>query len=422
MSKNQRTIIFCVVIILVASCTAPTSNLPTPSATVQSDLPPLPEVSISRHPQPEDYSRINIYTEPPTYDPNSTEQWQMDLRSSNLTGFDLSKSKNDLLHADFDSRTKWPSQNKMPADFDWQKIMEINKDPGLGIRNLHQQGIDGSGVGIAIIDQPLLVDHVEYNDKIRLYEEINVTPDNKAAMHGAAVASIAVGKTVGIAPNADLYYIGSWTGDWGTGPNNNFTWNFTYYAQSVRRILEINQGLPEGRKIRVIAMQVGWDPSQMGYDEITAAVNEAKAEGILVVSSNLYETYGWHFQGLGKEPLADPNNFLSYGPGLWWQERFYEQDLPADTLLVPMDSRTTASPTGTEDYVFYREGGWSWSIPYIAGTYALAAQVKPDITPEEFWETALQTGRTIQLQHDGKEYEFGVILDPQALIEELKSK
>jgi hypothetical protein len=91
-------------------------------------------------------------------------------------------------------------------------------------------------------------------------------------------------------------------------------------------------------------------------------------------------------------------------------------------LLVPMDSRTTASPTGTEDYVFYRQGGWSWSIPYLAGMYALAVQVKPEITPEAFWETALETGRTIHIGHNGKDYEFGVILDPQALIEAIRDK
>jgi hypothetical protein len=67
-------------------------------------------------------------------------------------------------------------------------------------------------------------------------------------------------------------------------------------------------------------------------------------------------------------------------------------------------------------------GGWSWSIPYLAGMYTLAAQVIPDITPKEFWDAALKTGKTIPIQHDGKEYQFGVILDPQGLIEELKSK
>jgi hypothetical protein len=48
--------------------------------------------------------------------------------------------------------------------------------------------------------------------------------------------------------------------------------------------------------------------------------------------------------------------------------------------------------------------------------YALAWQVDPGITPQEFWSAALQTGRTIQIEHNGKQYSFGVILDPQALI------
>jgi hypothetical protein len=87
-----------------------------------------------------------------------------------------------------------------------------------------------------------------------------------------------------------------------------------------------------------------------------------------------------------------------------------------------MDSRTTASPTGKGDYVFYAQGGMSWAVPYLAGLYALAVQVKPDITPEEFLKEARKTGRTIQIQRDGKEYEFGIILDPRALIEEIKNK
>jgi hypothetical protein len=87
-----------------------------------------------------------------------------------------------------------------------------------------------------------------------------------------------------------------------------------------------------------------------------------------------------------------------------------------------MDSRTAASPTGNEDYAFMRAGGLSWTIPYAAGMYALAAQVRPDITPEVFWETALNTGTTIQVQQDGKEHDLGVILNPRALIEAIKVK
>jgi hypothetical protein len=86
-----------------------------------------------------------------------------------------------------------------------------------------------------------------------------------------------------------------------------------------------------------------------------------------------------------------------------------------------MDSRTTASPTGIDNFVFYREGGWSWSIPYIAGLYALAAQANPEITPEEFWFTALKTGKVVQIRHDGVNYPLGPIIDPVALVMAIKS-
>jgi hypothetical protein len=85
-----------------------------------------------------------------------------------------------------------------------------------------------------------------------------------------------------------------------------------------------------------------------------------------------------------------------------------------------MDSRTTASPTGNTEYVFYREGGWSWSIPYIAGVYVLACQADPEITPDRFWQTAMKTGRTVSIQHEGKTYSLGPIIDPVALIDAIR--
>ena len=398
---------------LMASCAAPVPGPP--------DLPLLPDIRIVRHPAPVDYSGFNVFTSPPVYDPNSNDYWQVDLRSSDLTKLDLSKSTNDLLYADFDSKTQWPASYKMPVDFDWQKIMEIGKDPGLGMRSLHAEGITGKGIGIAIIDQTLLVDHMEYKDRIRAYEEAeDITGGwREVQMHGPAVASLAVGKSVGVAPQADLYYVA--TGDCG-GATSFQDMDFSCRAKAIRRIVEINKGLPENRKIRVLSMSIGWDPQSKGYDKITAAVNEAKEAGIFVLSTSLSLTYDLSFHGLGRSPLADPNNFWSYTPGLWWQADFYQRGFSSPTLMVPMDSRTTASPTGTEDYVFYRQGGWSWAIPYIAGTYALAVQVKSDITPEQFWDTALNTGKTIQIGHQGKDYEFGVILDPQALIEAIRNK
>lgn len=414
MSNNYRMIVLIALAGLAVSCAAPTTQV-----TDMSSQSMLPAVKIDRHPEPADYRGFNVYTEIPKYNPNSTDAWQVDLRSSDLTKLDLSKSEDDLLYADFDSKTQWPTSDKMPADFDWQTILEVGKDPGLGIRGLQDQGITGAGVGIAIIDQTLLVDHIEYKDRIRVYEEAEDITGGwlKTQMHGPAVASIAVGQIVGVAPGADLYFIAT-----SMCQDTYQSVDFACLAKSVRRVIAINETLPVGHKIRVLSMSIGWGSQSKGYDEITDAVIEAKAAGIFVISSSLFETHGFKFHGLGRDPLADPNEFQSYGPGSWWQKSFYEQGLSADTLLVPMDSRTTASPTGIEDYVFYRQGGWSWSIPYLSGMYALSVQVKPEITPEEFWETALSTGKTINIQRGGQYYAFGVILDPQALIAELKSK
>jgi len=361
-------------------------------------------------------------TSVPTNNPNSDDVWQMDLRSYDLSGLDLRQSLNDLMYAAFDARTKWPAADRMPPGFDWQKIMELGRNPGLGISSLHARGITGRGVGIAIIDQPLLIEHREYAGRIQLYEEINIAPRIPGEMHGSAVTSIAVGETAGVAPEADLYYIGCYAGDRGIGGPNNFTYNFHYIAQGIQRILDINRQLPADHKIRVISISVGWNPGNKGYDEVMAAVNKAKAAGLLVVSSSLEETFGFKFHGLGRAPLADPDKFESYEPGIFWAKNFYAGGQFSDELLVPMDSRTTASPGGTDEYVFYRRGGLSWAIPYIAGVYALAAQVKPALTPDEFWQTAMKTGRTIELEHDGKTIPFGPILDPVALTTALQAK
>jgi hypothetical protein len=350
---------------------------------------------IARHPAPLRLDR-GILASLPVYDPSNKDTWQIDLRGCDLRALDLNKRLADLLMAHFDDLTRWP--DRLPRDYTPAQIMEMGKSPGLGIRELQKREITGKGVGIAVIDQGLLVDHVEYKDRLRLYEEIHCS-DDSSAMHGPAVASIAAGKTVGVAPGAHIYYIAETHGTFKPG---GFDWDFTYLAQSIERILEVNRSLPEKEKIRVISISVGWSSKQNGYAEVTAAVKKAADEGIFVISSSLFETSGhrFAFHGLGRDPLANPEVFVSYTPGLWWVDQFYSGKFgPApdwEVLLAPMDSRATASPTGPKDYVFYRVGGWSWSIPWIAGLYALSCQVKPDITPELFWETALLTGDSLE--------------------------
>ena len=144
----------------------------------------------------------------------------------------------------------------LPAGFDPQQVIELGKVPGLGVRKLHSLGINGAGVSIAIINQTLLVDHQEYADRLKWYEKYN-GKSFPAQMHAPAVASIAVGKTVGVAPQAALYFLA-----------DNDMATYSHLAQSVRRIIAINQTLPEGRKnpgaFHVDRLDVG-QPGRAGY-------------------------------------------------------------------------------------------------------------------------------------------------------------
>ena len=336
----------------------------------------------------------------PTYDYTAMDApLQVDLRARDLRALDLQSRLEDLLMANFDTNTSWPAA--LPEGFDPEAILQTGKNPGLGLRALHARGITGRGVGVAIIDQNLLVNHVEYADRLRLYEEIHYSP-GPASMHGPAVASLAVGGTVGVAPEADLYFIGEWHGRFSPltallRRQKMHTFDFTPTAQSIRRLLEINRQLPQDRKIRVISISVGWSPYRPGYDEVTAAAAQAEREGIFVISTGLERTHGFSFHGLGRDPRDDPDQLSSYTESCW--DNYYLDQHPGrPPLLVPMDSRTLAAPTGPTDYAFSRTGGWSWAVPYLAGLYALACQVNPDVTPDQFWETALQTGDIVDLQ------------------------
>ena len=345
----------------------------------------------------------------PAYRSDSEENWQVDVRSCDLSSLDLRNRLADLLRADFDSKTAWPAE--LPSEFDVKRIMELGKNPGLGLRALHQRGITGVGIGVAIIDQALLVDHQEYSQRLRLYEEIHWPKASPAMMHGAGVASIAVGDNVGVAPQADLYYIAEWHARSATGSTIEF--ELTPLAQAIDRIVAVNTTLPAGHRIRVISVSLGINAQMAAYDLVMRAIERAERDGIYTV----YVGSG-PFAGLDREPLADPDSFDAYLPGsLWVSSR---NDVDASPLMVPMGSRCTAAPNGKSDYTFYRTGGASWTVPWVAGLYALACQVKPDITPRRFWEVARKTSVAARTTTDRKEIEYGRIIDPNALIAELR--
>ena len=130
-----------------------------------------------------------------------------DFRGKDLSQENFSDiSVNVLRTIEFDTETVWPGEKNLPQRFNPEKLLEESKNPGLGIRGLHEQGITGQGVVIAIIDQRLDINHPEYKDSIADYSEYGETEKEAVSMHGPAVASLLVGKNCGVAPGAKLVY------------------------------------------------------------------------------------------------------------------------------------------------------------------------------------------------------------------------
>lgn len=265
------------------------------------------------------------------------------------------------------------------------QMMEEGKDPGLGVRSIHEQGITGAGVHVAIIDQNLLTDHPEFAGKIAAYHDTGCeTDENRGSMHGPAVTSILVGETLGVAPGADVYYAAapSWKCD------------SQYYAEGLYWIIEENKKLPEGEKIRVVSVSAA--PSGPGspftenldmWDEALAA---AKDEGILVLDCRSDAETGIiapaYYDRAHRE---DPAMCVGGFPSSTYQ-------IPAAQIGAPTSYRTVAEEysKGSPSYQYTGQGGLSWGIPYAAGVLALGWQVNPDLSNEQIVQLLFDTCST----------------------------
>jgi hypothetical protein len=254
--------------------------------------------------------------------------------------------------------------------------------------------------------------------RLKHYEDVYLLGPEIAYMHGTAVASIAVGDTVGVAPKADLYFIAA--DNMKSYLTSFIPWCLTYkyYAESVVRLLDINRQLPEGDKIRVISISWNTAPGKLhalfstGAGDMRRALQRAKDENVFVVSTALASDYGFRIAGTGREPMADPNDPASYAMGDF--EKGYE-DSYGGFIFFPMDARTYAAETGADAYTYGPTGGFSWICPYIAGLYALCAQVYPGITPGLFWENVTETAYVRTIDVNGGDYEMRVA-NPTALV------
>ena len=304
-----------------------------------------------------------------------------DVRWKDLSKFDLSTRKNLIPTLTFNQKTVWPEKAKMPPGSDPNKILTGAMNPGLGLRRLHKQGITGKGVNVAIIDQPTYLVHIEFAGKIVAYHDTGCETD-ESSMHGPAVASLLVGTNCGTAPDARVYYAAapSWKRD------------AAYYAKGLEWIIEQNEKLPQGEKIRVVSVSASPNQSSWANPHMwDGACARAEADGIMVLDCTNDSRRGfigrcWYNARAPERvdqcnPWAPPNREFRFNPA----------DI---SILVPSSPRTTAEDGGDEGefrYQYCGRGGLSWAIPYCAGVLAMGWQINPELSPEQMRELLFES-------------------------------
>ncbi|MBC8378378.1 MAG: hypothetical protein H8E62_04305 [Planctomycetes bacterium] len=316
-----------------------------------------------------------------TVKPVNTVDFYDDVRYKDLSSIQTLKS--DLARSlRFNQDTVWPQQSFGGKTIEWfaDKILHAAMNPGLGVRKLHKMGITGKGVNVAIIDQPMYRGHPEFKGKIAAYHDVGCDGE-KSSMHGPAVASLLVGENCGTAPDAKLYYVAapSWTGD------------AEYYSKALGWIIKQNNQLPAGQKIRVVSVSAAPSGPGSPFDKNNAmwdqACQKAEASGIMVLDCTRHHGIisGCFFEGRNVE------NPASCRPGL--PSNPWVQKIPTEKLFVPRCPRTSAEEydEGVCAYVYWGEGGLSWTIPYAAGVLAMGWQVWPEATPQQMKELLFQS-------------------------------
>ena len=285
----------------------------------------------------------------------------------------------------FDTLTLWPPKDKLPEGFDPSAILTAGRNPGLGLRALHANRKDGRGVDIAIIDQPLVFDHVETEGRLHMVAELDVK-DHPPEMHGPGVSSLAAGRTCGVAPGANLYYITMPM--WKSQAGNH------YYIQALERLLELNRS--KTAFIRAVSISYGEFTSAPQADVWKALLSRAEREGILVITCD--EDASRLSYGLLR-PLPGGDREKPEG---------YALGTIGGDLLVPGEGRTFASHLGRVVYSYSPQSGLSWAAPWLVGLAALGFQTNPKLTPAQV--------RTY-LMRSATEMSYGRVVNPAVFLE-----
>jgi len=241
--------------------------------------------------------------------------------------------------------------------------LERAKDPGLGVRGLH---------------------------RLVYYEELDDFTGLPFDMHGPAMASLLVGRSVGVAPSAALHY---------------FALDFARLtperlAEAIGQVVDRNDTLRPEERVRLLSVSTGYRGEERVV--VDAAIRRAMERDVFVLLS-VYPLDQLDpplaIRGLGCSPWRDCDRPEAFGvspeEAAFWRadgasvgevlarRAASDAALGYITVYAPAHHRTVAGHHHPRHYRYDAEGGDSEWPPYLTGVLALALQVAPELHASE---------------------------------------
>ena len=299
-----------------------------------------------------------------------------------LTNYTFSDDIEDIIV----SKVPWSTRTIFPKEHPFHfndSIYHVDDE----IKDLHEQGIDGRGVNIAVIDFAFETIPDELKECIVFHQ--NCKYDYGIHFHGTTVATQIAGKKLGVAPNSRIYF-------YGTRQKRDNIIIDDYDA-----LCDIYEKNKNGANIKIVNISASKQRENEKYGEI---VNKLLEQGCNVIDSI---DFSENFTCINK----NPNTFELYYSD--WQIATMEEGKYNEKIAIITGGKMTPLVTTEHDYLYCGQATYSWTIPKLVGFFALALQIQPDLTYDEFIELAIDT----------KKEQDGIILfDIEGIINKLNKK
>ena len=266
------------------------------------------------------------------------------------------------------------------------------------LNTVHQKGITGKGVTIAVIGGPVDTSNpalkgANITDKSRC----TIQDSPEGIRHGTDMAIILVSPITGVAPDATLYTYQSSTS---TTTSNGSCDSNGDRLNTIAAL--INQAVEDGAQFISVSQTVNESSNELKW-----AITNAITKGVIIVAAAGNEalpdditTLGRYSGVVGVSAINSDGTFASYSS---WGDGVVTAAFggPYNTYDV-----NTGEPVTVQ--------GTSISTPLVAGMLALARQKWPDATTNQILQLLVHTG--LNPNHDWNKYTGYGAIDGGALV------